>query len=171
MINRPQPEEYAPYYANYVNRVPDEDVLVVLKQLKDSSYKLFSDISDAKANFAYGEGKWTVKEVLGHMIDAERTFGYRLFAFSRDYAELPSFDQNIYVKNGNFNSRTIQSLAAEFRATRESNIYLIESLTDEQLDRRGIASGNPATVRALIYMLIGHELHHLTILSERYLCL
>lgn len=104
------------------------------------------------------------------MIDAERTFGYRLFAFSRDYAELPSFDQNIYVNNGNFNSRTIQSLAAEFRVTRESNIYLIESLTDEQLNRRGIASENPATVRALIYMLIGHELHHLTILSERYGC-
>ncbi len=170
MINRPQPEEYAPYYSNYVSKVPDEDVLVVLKRLKESSYKLFNELSDEKADFAYGEGKWTVKEVLGHMIDAERTFGYRLFAFSRDFAELPSFDQNVYVNNGNFNSRTVQSLAAEFRSTRESNIYLIESLTDEQLDRRGIASGNPATVRALIYMLIGHELHHLNILGERYSC-
>ncbi|MBS2002141.1 MAG: DinB family protein [Cyanobacteria bacterium SZAS LIN-5] len=168
MITRPKPEEYNPYYAKYVGMVPDDSPLLVLNRLKESSYRLFNELSDDKAHFAYADGKWTVKEVLGHIIDAERTFGYRLFSFSRDYAELPSFDQNVYVSNGNFNSRTIQNLASEFRTTRESNIYLIESLTDEQLDRKGVASGNEVTVRALIYMLIGHELHHLSVLNERY---
>jgi uncharacterized damage-inducible protein DinB len=140
-----------------------------LNKLKDSSYKLFSELSDEKAEFAYAEGKWTIKEVLGHIIDAERTFGYRLFCFSRDRAELPSMDQNTYVTNAYFNSRSIQSLANEFRATRESNIYLIESLTTEHLDRSGVASGKAVSVRSLVYILIGHELHHLDVLSQRYL--
>ncbi|MGZ3764406.1 MAG: DinB family protein, partial [Mucilaginibacter sp.] len=157
-----------PFYNTYISKVSDGDVLELLKQLKDSSYALFSNLSDEKANYAYAEGKWTVKEALGHMIDTERTFAYRLFCFSRNFVELPGFDQDVYVDNANFNTRTIQSLAAEFRATRESNIYMIESLTDEQLNRKGIASGNQATVRAMVYMLAGHEIHHLGILKERY---
>ncbi|MGZ3767465.1 MAG: DinB family protein [Mucilaginibacter sp.] len=168
MIHKPQPDEFVPFYNTYISKVPDGDVLELLKQLKDSSYALFSNLSDEKANYAYAEGKWTVKEALGHMIDTERTFAYRLFCFSRNFVELPGFDQDVYVNNAHFNTRTIQSLAAEFRATRESNIYMIESLTDEQLNRKGIASGNQATVRAMVYMLAGHEIHHLGILKERY---
>jgi len=168
MITKPHPDEYNPYYATYIDKVPEGDVAALLKRQRDSSYELFSGLSDATASFAYDEGKWTVKEVVGHIIDTERTFAYRLFCFSRDHVELPSMDQNIYVKNSNSNSRSIQNLAAEFRATRESNIYLIESLTEAQLMRTGIASGNPASVRALIYMLVGHELHHLGVLKERY---
>lgn len=169
MITKPQPEEYNPYYATYIGKVPDGDVLELLNQLKESSYSLFSTLNNEKANYAYADGKWTVKQALGHMIDTERTFAYRLFCFSRNYVELPGFDQEVYINNANFNDRTIQSLAAEFRATRESNIYMVEALTDEQLNRNGIASGNPATVRALVYMLAGHELHHLGIFKEKYL--
>lgn len=169
MITKPQPEEYNPFYDTYISKVPDGDVLQLLNELKDSSYKLFSNLSDEKANYAYAPGKWTVKQALGHMIDTERTFAYRLLCFSRNFIELPGFDQNIYVDNSNANERTIQSLAAEFRATRESNIYMVEALTDEQLDRRGIASGNPASVRALVYMLAGHEIHHLGLFKEKYL--
>jgi len=169
MITKPQPEEFNPFYNTYISKVPDGDVVELLKSLKDSSYHLFSTLSDEKANHAYAEGKWTIKEAVGHMIDTERTFAYRLFCFSRDTVDLPGFDQEVYINNANFNARTIQSLAAEFRATRESNIYMVESLTDEQLNRKGIASGNPATVRALVYMLAGHELHHLAIIKERYL--
>lgn len=168
MITKPQPDEYNPYYDTYISKVPEGDVVALLNQLKESSFKMFSAISDDKAKFAYGEGKWTVKEVLGHIIDTERTFAYRLFCFSRDHVELPTMDQNIYVTNSNYNNRSIQSLAAEYRATRESNIYLIESLTDEQLNRTGVASGNVVSVRALVYMLVGHELHHLSVLKERY---
>jgi len=169
MITRPQPEECNSYYNTYISKVPDGDVIELLRKLKESSYELFSALSDDKANYAYANGKWSIKETLGHMIDTERTFAYRLFCFSRDYVELPGFDQEIYVNNANFSSRTMQSLAAEFRVTRESNIYLIEALTDEQLNRKGVASGNPASVRALVYMLPGHEIHHLGILKERYL--
>jgi uncharacterized damage-inducible protein DinB len=169
MITKPQPEEYNPFYSTYISKVPDGDVLQLLTELKDSSYDLFSNLNGDKANYAYAEGKWTVKQALGHMIDTERTFAYRLLCFSRNFIELPGFDQEIYVDNSNANDRTIQSLAAEFRATRESNIYMVGALTNEQLDRRGIASGNPASVRALVYMLAGHEIHHLGILKERYL--
>ena len=168
MIHKPQPDEFVPFYNTYISKVPDVDVLELLTKLKDSSYALFSNLSDEQANYAYGEGKWTVKEALGHMIDTERTFAYRLFCFSRNFVDLPGFDQDIYVNNANFNSRTIQSLAAEFKATRESNIYMIGSLTEEQQVRKGIASGNPATVRALVYMLAGHELHHLGLFKEKY---
>jgi uncharacterized damage-inducible protein DinB len=140
-----------------------------MEKLKESTYHLFSTMSDEKANYAYGEGKWTLKQVLGHMIDTERTFAYRLFCFSRNSIELPGFDQDIYVNNANFNSRTIQSLAEEFRVTRESSIYMVSALTDEQLDRKGVASGNTVSVRALAYMLPGHELHHLKLIRERYL--
>jgi len=149
--------------------VPDGDVLELLAQLKESSFKLFNTLSGEKANYAYAEGKWTIKQALGHMIDTERTMAYRMLCFSRNSIELPGFDQNVYVDNANFNSRTIQSLASEFRAVRESNLYLLRSLSDEQLDKKGIASGNPVSVRALIYIIAGHELHHLGIIKERYL--
>lgn len=169
MIARPQSDEYNPYYSTYISKVPDGNVIELLRRLKDSTYQVFSDMSADKAGFAYDVGKWTVREVLGHIIDTERTFAYRLFCFSRETVELPSMDQNIYVANSSSNNRSMQSLAAEYRATRESNIYLIESLTDEQLGRSGIASGNEVSVRALVYMLVGHELHHLNVLKERYL--
>ena len=167
-ITKPKPGEYNPYYDTYISKVPEGDVIAQLKQRRDLSYELFNGLSDAEASFAYDEGKWTVKEVLGHINDTERTFAFRLFCFSRESVELPSMDQNIYAQNSTANSRTIQNLAAEFRATRDSNIYMIESLSEEQLSRTGIASGNPVSVRALIYMLVGHELHHLGVLKDRY---
>jgi uncharacterized damage-inducible protein DinB len=169
MIQRPQPDEYVPFHNTYISKVPDGDVIALMEKLKESTYHLFSTMSDERANYAYDEGKWTLKQVLGHMIDTERTFAYRLFCFSRNNIELPGFDQDIYVNNANFNSRTIQSLAEEFRAARESNIYMVSALTDEQLDRKGVASGNTVSVRALVYMLPGHELHHLKLIKERYL--
>jgi uncharacterized damage-inducible protein DinB len=169
MIQRPQPDEYVSFHNTYISKVPDGDLLALMEKLKESTYHLFSSMSDERANYAYGEGKWTLKQVLGHMIDTERTFAYRLLCFSRNYIELPGFDQDIYVNNGDFNNRTIQSLAEEFRATRESSIYMVSALTDEQLDRKGVASGNTVSVRALAYMLPGHELHHLKIMRERYL--
>src|SRR6201991_1551957 len=115
MITKPQPEEFNPFYNTYISKVPDGDVVELLKSLKDSSYQLFSSLSDGKANHAYAEGKWTIKEALGHMIDTERTFAFRAFCFSREYSELPGFDQEVYVNNANFNDRSIQDLASEFR--------------------------------------------------------
>ncbi|MDB5024248.1 MAG: DinB family protein [Mucilaginibacter sp.] len=168
MIDRPQPDEYVSFHNTYISKVPGGDVLKLLGELKESTYELFSNMSEERANYAYDQDKWTLKQVLGHVIDTERTFAYRLLYFSRNFIELPGFDQDIYVNNANFNSRTIQSLASEFRATRESNLYLITALTDEQLNKKGVASSNKVSVRALVYIIAGHELHHLKIIKERY---
>jgi uncharacterized damage-inducible protein DinB len=169
MIHRPQPNEYPAFAENYVASVPGTDVLELLAETKDVTYNLFSPMSDEKAMYAYAEGKWTLKQVLGHMIDTERTFAYRALCFSRNNIELPGFDQDVYVDNTDFNSRTIQSLADEYKVTRESTLYLYQSFSDEQLLRSGKASGNYVTVRGLVYMTAGHEQYHLKLIKERYL--
>jgi len=169
MIDKPQPGEYAPFATGYIGLVNTTDLLGLLAQLKDSTYQFFSSMSEERAMYAYREGKWTFKEMLGHMIDAERTFAYRAFAFSRDNVELPGFDQDIYIAAAHFNSQLIKELAEEYKATRESNLYLFRAFTAEQLMRKGIASNHPTSVRALVYMTAGHELHHWNIIKERYL--
>lgn len=169
MINRPQPDEYPPFASVYVGHVETTNVLELLTESRDSTYQLFSNMSEEKAMYAYAPGKWTLKQVLGHMIDTERTFAYRAFCFSRNNVELPGFDQDIYVNNTDFNSRTIQSLADEYKVTRESTMFLYRSFSEEQLLRRGIASNSPVTVRGLVYMTAGHELYHLKLIRERYL--
>lgn len=169
MTNRPLPDEYAPYYGKYIALVGDEPIIDILEGLKESSYQFFKSLPAGKGDFAYDEGKWTIKEVLGHMIDAERTFAYRVLCFSREETILPGFDQEVYMLKATFNSRPVEDLAEEFKAVRQANLYLFRSLTNEQETQKGIASGNPVSVRALLYMIAGHELHHLNILKERYL--
>lgn len=170
MITRPQPGEYQEYAKAYISMVPEgEDVLKLMAHHMQSSYDLFSNLSNEKAMFAYAPGKWTVKEVLGHMIDTERTFAFRAFCFSREQGNLPGFEQDEYVANNNYNSRTIQSLADEFKATRLSNLFMFSALTDEQLTRAGTANGHSVTVRALLYQTLGHELYHLRLLQQHYL--
>jgi len=169
MIHRPQPNEYPAFAQAYVGSVPNENVLEMLESNKQVTYDLFRNLSEEQAMHAYAEGKWTLKQVLGHMIDTERTFAYRALVFSRNNIELPGFDQDIYVNNTDFNSRSIQSLADEYKATRESNMFLYCSFSEEQLLRGGKANGNPTTVRALVYMTAGHEQYHLNLIKERYL--
>jgi len=169
MIKRPQPDEYSAYAARYVNLVPDGPILDILESQKDSTYKLFSAIDAEKAGYAYEEGKWTVKEMLGHMADTERVFAFRALAFSHEAIELPGFDQDVYMVDNTFNSRPIEDIANEFKTLREATLYLFRAITDERSEQKGIASGNPVSVRALAYMIAGHELHHLNILKERYL--
>jgi len=169
MIKRPQPDEYSAFAARYVDLVGDEPILEILKENQQSTYEIFSRISANKAGYAYAEGKWTIKQVLGHMADTERVFAYRALAFSREAVELPSFDQDVYMEGATFNDRTLTDLANEFKTVRESSLYLFKSLTENQSTQKGIASGNPVSVRALAYMIAGHELHHIKILKERYL--
>ncbi len=148
--------------------VPDENVIEKLEELMTSSYRLFSSLTEEQGAYAYAPGKWTVKQSLGHMIDTERTFAYRAMVFSRNHTELPGFDQDVYVANSDSDSRTVQDLASEFKAARESNLYLIKSFSPEQLLREGIASNARFTVRAFVYMMAGHELHHLNLFRDRY---
>ncbi|MDP9048421.1 MAG: DinB family protein [Bacteroidota bacterium] len=168
MINRPHPDEFAPFYAKYVNLVGEGPILDIMERLEDETYAFFMGVTTEKADYAYAEGKWTVKELLGHMIDAERTFAYRVLCFSREETELPGFDQDVYMLKATFKSRSLADLANEFKAVRDSNLYLFRSLSDAQQTQKGIASGNPVSVRALIYIIAGHELHHMNILRERY---
>ncbi|RYE20683.1 MAG: DinB family protein [Sphingobacteriales bacterium] len=169
MITKPQPGEYAAQPGTYVKLIgDDEDILTVLATQRDISYNLFKDMTDEQANYSYASGKWTVKQMLGHMIDAERTFAYRAFAFSRGQAELPGFDQDIYVDNSNFDALTISDLAEEFKLLRDANLYLFRSITPEQELRTGIASGHPVTVRAIVYIAAGHERYHYNLLRDQY---
>jgi uncharacterized damage-inducible protein DinB len=169
MNNRPQPNEYVPYQLTYVNLVGDEPILDILENLQESTFSFFNGLDAEKADYAYADSKWTIKEVLGHIIDAERTFAYRVLAFSRGQKELPGFDENEYVAKANFKSQLFKDLIDEFRLLREVNLYLFKSLTAEQLLMTGIASGSVVTVRAILYLIAGHEMHHLNIIKERYL--
>ena len=169
MNNQPTPEEYSPFHHNYISKIGEASIVDLLSDLKNSSYTFFSEIPVTKADYAYAEGKWTIKEVIGHMIDAERTFAYRILAFSRGQQELPGFDEDTYVERSTFNNRTIIDLAEEFRSVREANLFLFRSLTPQQLLAKGIANGNIISVRALLYIAAGHEMHHINLIKERYL--
>jgi uncharacterized damage-inducible protein DinB len=170
MISRPQPNEYNDFNATYINKVGDQPVLELLTDLKKNTHAMFSNIPPAKEEFAYAEGKWTIKEVVAHMIDTERVFQYRLMAFSRGEKQpLPGFEQDDYAKEAFANERILDDLADEFRAVRDSTLYIVRNLKEHQLNFIGTSAGAPLSTRALIYMIAGHELHHLEVLRERYL--
>ena len=169
MSNLLKPDEYSAFHLNYISKVSDAPIVDTLVQLKDTTDNFLNSIPADKADYAYAPGKWTVKEVIGHMIDAERTFAYRILAFSRGQAELPGFDENAYVDLSTSNSRTLADLINEFKAVREANLYLYRSLTPDQLLLTGIANGSKISVRALLYIAAGHELHHLSLIKDRYL--
>ena len=169
MISRPQPDEYSAFAATYVSMVKDGPILEILETLKETTHDFFTGIDSGKADFAYSEGKWTVKQVLGHMADTERIFAYRALVFSKEPITLPGFDQDLYMEHSTFSNRTLGDIANEFKTIRESSLYLLRSMTDEQTKQKGIASGGTFSVRAYAYMMVGHEMHHLKILKERYL--
>jgi len=169
MISRPQPDEYSAYAGRYVDLVGNDPILEILNNLKESTYNFFIGLDAEKADYAYADDKWTIKQVLGHMADTERVFAYRALVFSRESITLPGFDQDLYMEKAIFKSRTLQDIANEFKTIRESSLYLFRSMTDKQSTQKGIANGNPFSVRAYAYMMAGHEIHHINILKERYL--
>ena len=168
MIKKPNTGDYSPFAAGYVGLVGDNDVIAMLEQQLEGSYQLFSNLTNEQGLYAYAPGKWTVKQALGHIIDTERTFAYRALVFSRNHIELPGFDQDVYVNNTDFNSQDIKALAEEFKLLRQANLYMVKAFSNEQLARTGIASGSLFTVAAFVFMLAGHERHHLNIFKERY---
>ncbi|GAA4091991.1 DinB family protein [Mucilaginibacter panaciglaebae] len=167
-MHKPEPAAYEQFYSKYIKLVDQEPILETLEKLKASTYQLLSNLTGEQANYAYAPEKWTIKQVAGHLIDAERTFAYRVLAFSRGQVELPGFDENIYVELSNSNDRTIQDLATEFSTVRNANLYMLRALTPAQLDAHGIANGSPVQVNTIVYIMAGHEVHHLNILKERY---
>jgi hypothetical protein len=166
---RPEADEYAHFYAGYVARVTEDDILGVLAAQKDDIGTLARSLPEAKQSYRYAEGKWSVGEVLSHLIDGERVFGYRAFCFSRgEQAPLPSFDENQYVSASRAGDVPLVALAGEFATVRESNLAFLRRLGDDAWARTGTASGKPVSVRALAWIMAGHPRHHLAVLRERY---
>jgi uncharacterized damage-inducible protein DinB len=170
MIPRPQPDEYAPYYGQYIRRVPEgSDIFSVLSAQPNELRALLQPVSDEQANVRPAPGEWSVKEVVGHICDAERIFAYRALRVARaDATPLPGFEQDDYVRATSFNARTLPDLIEEFALQRRSNVLCFQPLTDAELARRGTASNNPVSVRALLYMMAGHVMHHIESLTVDY---
>lgn len=169
LTSRPESDEYAPYYETYVSKVPAGDLLQLLRQQIEVTCAMLTNVPESEANSSYAPGKWTIKEVAGHIVDTERIMAYRLLRVSRgDSTPLPGFEQDDYVRGGNFQSRTLASLVEEFRLARISTLALLNGLDGETLMRRGAADGKPVSARALAYIIAGHERHHVGILQERY---
>ncbi len=167
---RPDPTEHGAFYAGYVAGMPDGDILELLEDQHEKLRRRIEGLTDEGALHRYAPGKWSVKEVLGHLADAERIFTYRLLRVARgDATPLAGFDENAYVPAGSFGERNLASLLDELAAVRAATLTLLRGLPPDVGERRGEASGAPVTVRALAWILAGHERHHLRILDERYL--
>jgi len=171
ILGRPDTSEYPPYAAVYVNLVVGDQILPILAAQLEQSTALLKSVDDRRASeFAYAPGKWTIKQILGHIIDTERIFGYRALCVARnDVTPLPGFEQDDYVAAGSFNERALNGLIDEYRAVRQSTIALFQNLPQQAWLRQGLANKYNVTVRGLAFLAAGHELHHVKILREKYL--
>ena len=166
---RPAASEHAPFFARYVERVRGSDVLAFLGEQERTLGELFESVSEEGSLHRYAPGKWSVKDLAQHLADSERVFSYRALRFARgDTTPLPGFDQNPYADAAMADRRPIAALADELRALRQATLSLAHSLDEATLDRSGVASESPVTVRALLWIIAGHERHHMKVLRERY---
>ncbi len=168
-LPRPADDEFAPFYAGYVARVPDGEILRFLETQLREVRSLLSTVPEGRGIHRYADGKWSIKEVIGHVCDAERIFAYRALRFARaDATDLPGFDENAYVPAGAFDRRTMASLVDEVVQVRDATMSLVRTLDAEAGARRGTANGKSITVRALVWIMAGHMAHHTAVLRERY---
>ncbi len=167
---RPNPQDASQFYHNYINLTKGDSINQVMYDFAAPLKEFYNSIPEEKASYAYAPEKWTIKELLQHVIDAERIFAYRAICFARkDATPLPGFDENSYAANSNANSRTLQSLKEEFNAIRNSTDLMLNSFNDDQLNTKGTSSNKSITVNAIAFIIYGHLLHHKKILEERYL--
>ncbi len=169
MTGRPGETEYAPYYTRYIGLVTEEDVVAALEQQAVELDRLARAIPRAQEGHRYAPDKWSVREVFGHLVDGERVFGHRAFCISRgEQAALPAFDENEYVARSVYGDVPLAELAAEFLTVRRANLVALRRLDAPAWTRLGTASGKPVSVRALVYVMVGHPRHHVAVLHERY---
>lgn len=167
---RPASDEYFSYYDRYIARVPDGDIVATLRSQFEGTVALLRSLPSALHDYAYGDGKWTVKEVVGHVADTERVMSHRALRFGRaDRTPLPSFDENEWMPPAEFGTRSLESVLAELAAVRQATLALFANLPAAAWERDGEASGHRVTVRALAWIIAGHETHHVDILRKRYL--
>ncbi|MEP0369106.1 MAG: DinB family protein [Cyclobacteriaceae bacterium] len=169
IIARPKESEYDPFYKGYVNSVEEEDIIKVMEDQLEDFEDLILSLPFDGLGYSYARGKWSIAQVVGHMIDVERMMAFRAFSIARgEKQHLPAFDQDEYVINGFFDKRSKNSLLEEMEGLRVCNIKLIETFTEDILSREGVASGKTFTVRALVYIIPGHFQHHMNVLRNKY---
>lgn len=167
--NHPEADEYGEFYQGYIDLVTEPNVLQMLIKQGQELYALTQKLTPEEAAHRYEKGKWSVKEVIGHLVDTERIMAYRALCISRgETTSLPGYDHDAYVENAHFNERSLQSISTEYDALRNSNISLFNSFTEEQALRKGTANGVTVSVRALAHIIAGHERYHLNSLEEKY---
>lgn len=169
-MQRPAPSEYAEYYGLYINKVPEGDLLQIMEQTNKQTLALLNTLTEQQALHKYEFGKWSVKEIIQHLIDAERVFQYRAMRIARgDTTDLPGYDHNNYVHESKADYRKLQDLINEFSIVRKSTQSLFATMSNDRLIRSGTANNNKQTVRSLAYIVVGHEIHHMSVIKERYL--
>ncbi len=168
-VGRPQPSEYHPYFETYVSKVSEERVLPVLEAQPAEVRRALGAVAEARGGFRYAPGKWSIREVVGHLADCERLFAYRALCFARgERQDLPSFEEDAYVAQARFDAVPLAELMDEFDAARRATMHLYRHLPDEAWARSGTANHKVLTVRSLAYITAGHVRHHLAVLRERY---
>lgn len=169
-MSRPEKTEYAEYYETYVSLVEETDVVSALENQLAEIENLFAEVTEEKGAYAYAEGKWSIKQLIGHLIDGERIFSYRALRIARaDRTPIEGFEQDEYMENSNFNAVKLAELLEEFALVRKSNLLLFKNLTAEAWARRGTANDAEISVRAIAYIMVGHVRHHANVLKTRYL--
>jgi uncharacterized damage-inducible protein DinB len=171
-MKTPAPHEYpiAPYFAEYLQFDADANLLEVFDQQTKQILHIYSALSEQDGNYAYADGKWSLKQLLGHMVDSERIFAYRALAISRGETQsLPGFDENAYMQQAGYENQNLAQVIEQYEAVRKANVLFMSSLTETQANQLGQANGNSISVRALCWMIAGHEKHHLNIIQARYL--
>ena len=168
-MHRPLETEYAPPFQRYVSHVTEDEILSPMRAQIDQLDLLLDRVTPERETYRYGEDKWSIREVVGHLIDGERVFGYRALCIARGETQnLPAFDENAYMPNSPYNEVRLEDLLSEFRLVRLSNIAMLRNLDEAAWTRMGTANGAPVSVRALAYIMVGHLRHHMGVLSERY---
>lgn len=169
-LPRPAPDEFAPFYAGYVRLVKDDDdVLTALERQADETARILGGVAPDRETYRYAPGKWSVREITGHLADVERVLSYRALRFARgDPTPLPGFDENAYVPGARFERRGLAALSRELAAVRQATLALFRTFDHEEWDRAGEANGSRMTTRAVPFVILGHERHHLNVLAERY---
>lgn len=170
MLERPQAGEYNDFFTRYISLAPEGNLITLLEEQQAETNRIFSGLSEDQADYRYAEGKWSLKEVLGHVTDTERIMSYRLLRIARgDQTPLPGFDQDAYMEGNPFDGLAVTDLLDNYNAVRQATIVLLKQLPVEAYTRSGIANQSPLTARAIAYIMYGHERNHLTIIQERYL--
>jgi hypothetical protein len=170
MKKRPEKSEYAPYFSRYIQLVPEGEIKEILEQQIKDTNMVCKDMSDIQGLFKYSSNKWSIKEVLGHLTDTERILGYTLLCIARGEAvSLPRYNKDLYIQNALFQRQSIGKLMEGLVISRRSTLFLLKSIDSKDWVRRGMANGSEVTVRALAFILAGHELHHRKILKELYI--